>query len=129
MRKKGRRSTLLNRHAVSARRGLILSEAAGTGKTTAITQFGKLHEAADQARHPHRNDRIPVLCATVPPAATPCMLAAEFARFLGLPVTQRVNLTGYLRLVLRLDPGQDRAEVPGEKLPNRLPASVIGVAQ
>ncbi|PXX58465.1 TniB protein [Nocardia tenerifensis] len=96
---KGRRLTLLNRHAVSARRGLILSGAAGTGKTTAITQFGKMHEASDQARHPHRNDRIPILYVTVPPAATPRMLAAEFARFLGLPVTQRANLTDIIEAV------------------------------
>src|ERR1700730_6105422 len=41
----GRRLTLLNRHAISARRGLILSGAAGTGKTTAITQFGKTRRA------------------------------------------------------------------------------------
>ncbi|GAB2450935.1 hypothetical protein GCM10027262_75190 [Nocardia tengchongensis] len=27
-----------------------------------------------------------------------------------------------------LDPGQDQVQVPGEKLPNRLPACVIGVA-
>jgi MoxR-like ATPase len=37
----GRRLTLLNRHAVSARRGLILSGAAGTGKTTAVTQSAR----------------------------------------------------------------------------------------
>jgi hypothetical protein len=96
---KGRRLTLLNRHAVSARRGLIVSGAAGTGKTTAITQFGKMHEAADRARYPHRSDRIPVLYVTVPPAATPRMLAAEFARFLGLPVTQRANLTDIIEAV------------------------------
>ncbi|MEV2226915.1 ATP-binding protein [Nocardia vinacea] len=96
---KGRRLTLLNRHAVSARRGLILSGAAGTGKTTAITQFGKMHEAADRARHPHRSDRIPIVYVTVPPAATPRMLAAEFARFLGLPVTQRANLTDIIEAV------------------------------
>ncbi|MFX0574574.1 lipase family protein [Nocardia nepalensis] len=96
---KGRRLTLLNRHAVSARRGLILSGAAGTGKTTAVTQFGKMHEAADRARHPHRSDRIPVVYVTVPPAATPRMLAAEFARFLGLPVTQRANLTDIIEAV------------------------------
>src|ERR1700730_14880576 len=41
----GRRLTLLNRHAISARRGLILSGAAGTGETTAITQFGKTRRA------------------------------------------------------------------------------------
>jgi hypothetical protein len=96
---KGRRLTLLNRHAISARRGLILSGAAGTGKTTAITQFGKMHEAMDRQRHPHGGDRIPVLYVTVPPAATPRMLAAEFARFLGLPVTQRANLTDIIEAV------------------------------
>ncbi|WP_280468950.1 ATP-binding protein [Nocardia cyriacigeorgica] len=78
---------------------MILSGAAGTGKTTAITQFGKMHEAADQARHPHRSARIPVPYVTVPPAATPRMLAAEFARFLGLSVTHRENLTEVIEAV------------------------------
>ena len=95
----GRRLTLLNRHAISARRGLILSGAAGTGKTTAITQFGKTHELIDQQRHPHRTGRIPVVYVTVPPAATPRMLAAEFARFLGLPVTTRANMTDIIEAV------------------------------
>jgi Bacterial TniB protein len=95
----GRRLTLLNRHAVSARRGLILSGAAGTGKTTAITQFGKTHEAIDRLRHPGVTDRIPVIYATVPPAATPRMLAVEFARFLGLPMTPRANITDVIEAV------------------------------
>ena len=94
----GRRLTLLNRHAVSARRGLILSGAAGTGKTTAITQLGKTHEATDRARHPGQ-ERIPVIYATVPPAATPRMLAMEFARFLGLPVPARANITDIIEAV------------------------------
>ena len=81
----GRRLTLLNRHAISARRGLILSGAAGTGKTTAITQLGKTHEAIRPAAPPRAGERIPVIYVTVPPAATPRMLAIEFARFLGLP--------------------------------------------
>ena len=95
----GRRLTLLNRHSVSARRGLILSGAAGTGKTTAITQFGKTHQAADRQRHPGAADRIPVLYITVPPAATPRMVAAEFARFLGLPFTTRSNITDIIEAV------------------------------
>ncbi|MGH8920780.1 MAG: AAA family ATPase, partial [Actinomycetes bacterium] len=95
----GRRLTLLNRHAVSARRGLILSGPAGTGKTTAITQFGKTHQAIDRARHPGVADRIPVIYITVPPAATPRMVAAEFARFLGLPVTTRANITDIIEAV------------------------------
>jgi hypothetical protein len=57
----GRRLVLLNRHAISARRGLIVSGPAGTGKTIAITQLGRSHELLDQARHPHVTDRIPVL--------------------------------------------------------------------
>lgn len=95
----GRRLTLLNRHAVSARRGLILSGAAGTGKTTAITQFGKTHHAIDTARHPGVTDRIPVLYITVPPAATPRMVAAEFARFLGIPIITRANMTDIVEAV------------------------------
>ena len=91
----GRLLTMLNREAVSARRGLILSGPAGTGKTTALTQLGKRHEILDQRRHPRAapGSRIPVVYVTVPPAATPRMLAAEFARFLGLPVTTRANIT------------------------------------
>ena len=94
----GRRLTLLNRHAISARCGLILSGAAGTGKTTAITQLGKTHEATDRARHPGR-ERIPVIYVTVPPAATPRMLAMEFARFLGLPIPARANMTDIIEAV------------------------------
>jgi hypothetical protein len=94
----GRRLALLNRYAVSARRGLILSGAAGTGKTTAITQFGKTHEGTDQLRHPGLS-RIPVIYVTAPPAATPRMLAVEFARFLGLPVTYRANMTDVIEAV------------------------------
>jgi hypothetical protein len=95
----GRRLTLLNRHAVSARQGMILSGAAGTGKTTAITQFGKTHEAIDRLRHPGAGGRIPVIYVTVPPAATPRMLAVEFARFLGLPMTARANITDVIEAV------------------------------
>jgi hypothetical protein len=94
----GRRLSLLNRHAISARRGLILSGPAGTGKTTAITQLGKTHETIDRARHPGL-DRIPVVYVTVPPAATPRMLAVEFARFLGLPITTRANITDVIEAV------------------------------
>ncbi|MFE7234101.1 TniB family NTP-binding protein [Streptomyces sp. NPDC057596] len=95
----GRRLTLLNRHAISARRGLILSGPAGTGKTTALTQFGKTIEAIDRRQHPGVNGRIPVVYVTVPPAATSRMLAVEFARFLGLPVTSRANITDVIEAV------------------------------
>jgi len=95
----GRRLTLLNRHAISARRGLIVSGPAGTGKTTAITQFSKTHEVIDRQRHPGLADRIPVVYVTVPPAATPRMLAVEFARFLGIPVMARANITDVIEAV------------------------------
>lgn len=95
----GRRPILLNRHAVSARRGLIVSGPAGTGKTTSITQLGRAHELLDRARHPGVSDRIPVVCITVPPAATARMVAVEFARFLGLPVRVRSNITDILETV------------------------------
>lgn len=95
----GRRLVLLNRHSVSARRGLIVSGRAGTGKTTAITQLGRAHELLDRARHPGVSDRIPVVYITVPPAATARMVAVEFARFLGLPVRVRSNITDILETV------------------------------
>jgi len=87
----GRRLILLNRHQVSARRGLIVTGAAGTGKTTAVTQLGRAHERAIRRRHPEDPGRLPVVYVTVPPAATARMLAVEFARFLGLPLAGRAN--------------------------------------
>ncbi|MFD8340321.1 TniB family NTP-binding protein [Streptomyces solisilvae] len=96
----GRRLVLLNRHAISARRGLIVSGLPGTGKTIAITQLGRAHELLDQARQPGVPDRIPVLYITVPPAATARMVAAEFARFLGLPIRSRLNMTDIIEAVV-----------------------------
>jgi hypothetical protein len=96
----GRRLVLLNKHAITARRGLIVSGPAGTGKTIAITQLGRAHELLDQARHPTVTGRIPVLYITVPPAATARMIAAEFARFLGLPVWRTSNITDLIEAVV-----------------------------
>jgi hypothetical protein len=96
----GRRLVLLNRHAISARRGLMVSGLPGTGKTSAIAQLGRSHELLDRARHPNVSDRIPVLYITVPPAATARMVAAEFARFLGLPVRARFNMTDIIEAVV-----------------------------
>ncbi|WP_193241812.1 ATP-binding protein [Streptomyces phaeolivaceus] len=96
----GRRLVLLNRHAISARRGLMVSGRPGTGKTSAITQLGRAHELLDRTRHPNVPDRIPVLYVTVPPAATARMVAAEFARFLGLPVRHRSNMTDIIEAVV-----------------------------
>lgn len=79
---------------------LIVSGPAGTGKTIAITQLGLAHELLDRSRHPDDLGRIPVVYVTVPPAATPRMIAAEFARFLGLPVTARFNITDIIEAVV-----------------------------
>jgi len=89
----------LNRHQVSARRGVIISGASGTGKTTALTQLGRTHERHIRKRYPGDRYRLPVLYVTVPPAATPRMLAAEFARFLGLPIPTRANITDIINAV------------------------------
>ncbi|MFI2242518.1 hypothetical protein [Streptomyces chrestomyceticus] len=67
----------LNRHQVSARRGVIFSGASGTGKTTALTQLVRAHELATRKRHPHDRPRPPVVHVTAPPAVTPKMLAIE----------------------------------------------------
>jgi len=83
----------LNRPQISARRGVILSGASGTGKTTALAQVGRAHELAMRKRHPHDAVRLPVVYVTVPPAATPKMLAMEFARFFGLTFTARATIT------------------------------------
>ncbi|MFE1963026.1 TniB family NTP-binding protein [Streptomyces sp. NPDC059479] len=96
----GRRLVILNRGAVSARRGLIVTGPANTGKTIALTQFGLAHELQDRRRHPGQDERIPVIYITVPPAATPRMIAAEFARFLGLPVLRSSNITDLTEAVV-----------------------------
>ena len=83
----------LNRHQVSARRGVVISGASGTGKSTALSQLGRAHELAARKRHPDDLHRLPVAYITVPPAATPRMIAVEFARFFGLPAARPANLT------------------------------------
>jgi hypothetical protein len=95
----GRRLAHLNRTARYGRCGLIVSGPARTGKTTAITQLGKTIELFHRRRNPRSSDDIPVVYITVPPAATPRMIAAEFARFLGLPLTSRANITDIIEAV------------------------------
>ena len=89
----GRLLIQLNRRQISARRGMVISGMSGTGKTTALTQLGRAHELAIRRRFPDDGDRLPVIYVTVPPAATPRMLAVEFARFLGLEFPARANVT------------------------------------
>ena len=76
-----------------------MSGPARTGKTTAITQLGKTIEVIHRRRYPGCGEDIPVIYITVPPAATPRMIAAEFARFLGIPVTRQANITDIIEAV------------------------------
>ena len=95
----GRRLAHMNRAARYGRSGLIVSGPARTGKTTAITQLGKTIEVFHRRRYPGCGGDIPVVYITVPPAATPRMIAAEFARFLGIPVTRQANITDIIESV------------------------------
>lgn len=89
-----RRLLLVNRRQqAGARRGLIISGPATTGKTTTMMALGRSFQLADARQHPGHAGRRPVLFISVPPAATPKMLVSEFARFLGMPVTDRLNQT------------------------------------
>jgi hypothetical protein len=91
--RQGRLLTMLNQREISARRGLIVSGAWATGKSTAIKQLGRTHELLVRRRYPG-DHRIPVVYVTTPPKGSPRKLAAEFARFLGLPtVKSRYNVT------------------------------------
>ncbi len=89
----GRRLIQLNKNAHYGRCGLMVSGPARTGKTTALTQLGKTIEVIHRRRHPRSGGDIPVVYITVPPAATPKMIAMEFARFFGLPLSRRANIT------------------------------------
>ena len=89
----------MNRVAHYGRSGLMVSGPARTGKTTAVTQLGKTAEVMHRHRHPHSRDDIPVIYITVPPAATGKMIAIELARFLGLPVPRRANITEVIESV------------------------------
>ena len=89
----------MNRAAFYGRSGLMVSGPARTGKTTAITQLGKTAEVMHRRRHPRGRDDIPVIYITVPPAATGKMIAMELARFLGLPVSRRANITDVIEPV------------------------------
>ncbi|MBM0238238.1 ATP-binding protein [Micromonospora sp. ATA32] len=72
-------------------RGLVVTGDSGTGKSTAIKQLGKHHELLARRRRAAGGPFLPVVYVTVPPAATPKVLAAEFARFLGLPLPPNLN--------------------------------------
>lgn len=84
---------ILGRHQqATARPSLIVTGAATTGKTTALLQVGRACHLAHFKRHGSAaTDAVPVAYVLVPPAATAKTLAAEFARYLGIPVSARMT--------------------------------------
>ena len=82
----GSKLVIHNRGKQLGRRGLLVSGASGTGKSTSITQLGKKFQIDLQRRWPANPDRIPVVYIVVPPDAGPKALATELAAFLGLPI-------------------------------------------
>jgi hypothetical protein len=100
----GRRLVQLNRNAHYGRCGLMVSGPARTGKTTALTQLGKTVEVIHRRRYPAAVNDIPVVYITVPPAATPKMIAMEFARFFDLPISRRAKHHRHRRRGLQREP-------------------------
>ncbi len=100
----GRRLIQLNKNAHYGRCGLMVPGPARTGKITSLTQLGKTIEVIHRRRHPRSAGDIPVVYITVPPAATPKMIAMEFARFLGLPLSRRANITDIADAVCGVSP-------------------------
>jgi len=56
----GSKLIINNRGKQLGRRGLIVSGPSGTGKSTSITQLGKMHQIETERRAPGRAGRIPV---------------------------------------------------------------------
>ncbi|MEV6335201.1 AAA family ATPase [Nocardia vinacea] len=83
----GSKLVINNRGKQLGRRGLLVSGASGTGKSTSITQLGKKFQIDLERRWPSDPGRIPVVYIVVPPDPGPKALATEMARFLGLPVS------------------------------------------
>ncbi|MCF2532260.1 TniB family NTP-binding protein [Yinghuangia sp. KLBMP8922] len=87
---------ILGRHQhTTARPGLIVTGPATAGKTTALLHVGRTCHLAHARRNPTppgpAHTPVPVAYVLVPPGATAKTLAAEFARYLGIPVTARMT--------------------------------------
>nr|WP_275426185.1 TniB family NTP-binding protein [Nocardia arizonensis] len=87
----GTKLVINNRGKQLGRRGLLVSGASGTSKSTSITQLGKRFQIDLERRYPPDPDRIPVVYIEIPPDAHPKALAQEMAAFLGLPVGRTDN--------------------------------------
>lgn len=80
-----------NRHRGTARRGLIVSGPPGAGKSTNLLELGRSFERSEGAKRPGSPDYLPVVFVAIPPSCTPKGLVQEFARFLGIPVYDRMT--------------------------------------
>ncbi|MGO4613757.1 ATP-binding protein [Nocardia sp. 2YAB30] len=87
----GKKLVINNRGKQLGRRGLLVSGASGTGKSTSITQLGKRFQIDLERRYRPDPDRIPVVYIEIPPDTHPKALAQEMAAFLGLPVSRLDN--------------------------------------
>ncbi|MCX4734514.1 TniB family NTP-binding protein [Streptomyces sp. NBC_01363] len=87
---------ILGRHQqTTARPSLIVTGPAAAGKTTALLHVGRAchlaHTHSQPAPAGTTHAAVPVAYVLVPPGATAKGLAAEFARYLGIPVTARMT--------------------------------------
>jgi Bacterial TniB protein len=87
---------LLGAHQqTTARPSLIVTGPAAAGKTTALLHVGRACHLAHTRHTPRgsgpRRLQVPVAYLLVPPGATAKTLIAEFARYLGIPVTTRMT--------------------------------------
>ena len=87
----GRTLLLLNHRQYGARRGLLVSGAPTTGKSTAITQLGRSVELAFRRTRTRPRRRRTVVYLTMPPQATPKSLSIEVLKFLGAPYLARAS--------------------------------------
>ncbi len=86
---------ILGRHqTTTARPSLIVTGPAAAGKPTALLHVGRTCHLAHTHRNPTppgHHPQVPVAYVLVPPGATAKTLTAEFARYLGIPVTTRMT--------------------------------------
>ncbi|MFF8983872.1 AAA family ATPase [Streptomyces globisporus] len=77
----------------TARRGLIVSGPPGAGKSTTLMEMARSFELSYRRRHPDRADTLPVAFVGIPPSYSPKALVRALARFLCLPVHDRMTET------------------------------------
>lgn len=92
---------MLNAYRRVGKLGLILSGEPGQGKTTSLVEVGKAHERRRrETQHPCAGPgKIPVVYVAVPAQCSAKALMHEFARFLGLPVLNRMTYGDLLDMV------------------------------